>query len=141
MTQIKELPAVAHKVYIDCKKCGVDRYHTVIHHLSSTSCKLECEVCKSKKVFKLQERKTPPKKTSSRVKKVSVKTGGTEFEELKTRFNGKEPLPYQMSTKFPAETPISHPKFGLGFITSSSPFSIEVVFEDGKRSLVHNRPA
>ena len=45
---LETLPAVATKFYNSCKKCKVDRYHNVLAHLTSSSAKLECEVCKTK---------------------------------------------------------------------------------------------
>ena len=43
---LETLPAVATKFYNSCKKCKVDRYHNVLVHPTSSSAKLECEVCK-----------------------------------------------------------------------------------------------
>ena len=47
------LPPVAKSFYTFCKKCDVDRYHMVLAHTSSTTAKIECEVCHSRKTYSL----------------------------------------------------------------------------------------
>ena len=51
------LPPVAKNISYYCKKCDSERYHKVIAHTSSIAAKLECEVCKSKKTYKITEPK------------------------------------------------------------------------------------
>jgi hypothetical protein len=138
------LPPVARKVYAECKKCGVDRYHIVIAHTSSTAAKLQCEVCNAKSVYKLEG--------VSKKKKKAATTEGGEVTAGKSRKSGSEKrwrelrektpgsaAAYNMKTAFLPQTTIQHPKFGLGIVVGVTPQSIQVVFEDGERSLVHNR--
>jgi len=136
---LKELPAVAKKIYFNCKKCGCERYQVVISHTGPTSARLECEVCKSKTMFKLEEpkrtRTAVPKKPSS---KSRASTHVARFTELRDK-NSEKPKPYNMKTSFEVGTVLEHPKFGLGFVILSSGAAIQVVFEDEERSLVHNR--
>lgn len=139
MTTANELPPVARKLYVACKKCGVDRYHTVIAHLTSASAKVECEVCKGKRTYKIEEPKMAKAKKAAGVKKVSVKSLATQYEELKNKSSGASPKPYNMRESFVVDTPISHPKFGVGYVVQVSAIAIEVLFEDGTKSLVHNR--
>jgi hypothetical protein len=134
------LPAVAKKIYFACKKCGCERYQVVISHTGPTTARLECEVCKSKTAFKLEE----PKRTRSVVPKKKPSTKSrvashvARFTELRDKNNDK-PRPYNMKTEFEVGTVLEHPKFGLGFVILSSGAAIQVVFEDEERSLVHNR--
>src|SRR5882757_1224757 len=133
------LPAVAKKIYYPCKKCGVERYQVVISHNGPTSARLECEVCKSKTAFKLEEpkrtRTAVPKKPST---KSRVANHVARFTELRDK-NSEKPRPYNMKGDFDVGTVLEHPKFGLGFVILSSIQAIQVVFEDEERSLVHNR--
>ena len=134
-----QLPAVAKKIYFNCKKCGCERYQVVISHTGPTSARLECEVCKSKTVFKMEE----PKRTRTAVpKKPSTKSRASShvarFTELRDK-NSEKPKPYSMRAEFDVGTVLEHPKFGLGFVILSSLAAIQVVFEDEERSLVHNR--
>jgi hypothetical protein len=142
MAKEKEtLPPVARKVYAICKKCKVDRYHTVLAHTSATAAKMQCEVCNAKSVFKLESAKRTKKTTSADgTPKPSARATHSEkrWRELKDKTGGSSAA-YNMKAAFLPETSIQHPKFGLGFVVGVTPQSITVVFEDGERSLVHNR--
>ena len=52
-----ELPAVARNIHLDCKKCGVERYHVVVAHTTATSAKVKCEVCGARRTYKLAKHK------------------------------------------------------------------------------------
>lgn len=137
---MKELPAVAKKVFYPCKKCAVDRYQVVLAHTSSKLAKLECEVCKTKNSLKLDS------PTSGSRSAVPRKTGGTtraaahvaRWTELRDKSTGS-PSPYSMKAKFEVGTALEHPKFGLGFVVLVSGQTMQVVFQDEERSLVHAR--
>jgi hypothetical protein len=133
---LNELPAVAKKIFHFCKKCNADRYQVVLSHTNKTTAKLECEVCKAKSTFKL----AAPKKPGA---KVTVKKGrrtasiNSRWNEMKDK--APDAVPYTMKGKFAEGAALSHPKFGLGFVTIAQALSIQVLFEDEERNLVHNR--
>ena len=141
--QLTELPAVAKTIHLPCKKCGVDRFFIVTAHTTPTSAKVKCEVCGAVKTFKL----TAPKKAKAATKtKTGVKrtprTKGPTPEEVWTQArdkHGANAQPYNMKGKFSENAVISHPKFGLGYVKVSTPEKIDVTFQEGERSLVHNR--
>ncbi len=133
---LTELPAVGQNVFVACKKCAADRYHKVLAHATAASAKLQCEVCKSKKTFKLPK---PKKPKSKRPAKKNSGAAIPEWGTLKDQLGSSGILPYKMSDHFELEVAIQHPKFGLGFVMLSMPQRIDVVFEDGLKSLIHNR--
>jgi hypothetical protein len=137
---ITELPPVAQNVFISCKKCAAERYHKVLAHTSETSAKVQCEVCGSKKTFKLAKPKAP-KKARPKTKKdgKAGQMATPPWATLKEQLASTTAQAYKMGDFYKINTPIQHPKFGLGFIVLSTPQRIDVVFEDGQRSLVHNR--
>lgn len=133
---LTELPAVGQNIYVACKKCAADRYHKILAHSTPTSAKIQCEVCKSKKTFRL------PKPKKARAKRPSKKNAGPampEWSTLREQLADGNVLPYKMSERFELEVAIEHPKFGLGFVMLSTPAKIDVVFEEGLKSLIHNR--
>lgn len=135
-----ELPAVAKKVFYPCKKCGTDRYQVVMAHVNKAA-KLECEVCKTKNTLKIESAKparagVAPKKTSS-ASRASAHVA--RWQELRDK-STSTPSPYNMKTSFQAGAALQHPKFGLGFVTMVSGQTMQVVFEDAERALVHARP-
>jgi hypothetical protein len=131
----KVLPAVASNVFTACKKCAADRYHKVLAHKTAASASVQCEVCGAKKTFKLPK----PVKAKKPRKASSSSPKGPSWENLKEEIGVDTVQPYKMTTNFKAKTAINHPKFGIGFVTSSLPQKIEVVFEQGPVALVHNR--
>jgi hypothetical protein len=144
--QLKELPAVARNVNLPCKKCGVDRYFVVVAHTSPTSAKVKCEVCGAQKTFKLgaeKKAKAPGAGRGSTLKEKAAAKRAAEYSalynDLKKQIGMDSVQPYEMKKKYGMASAIKHPKFGVGFVTSSFGDKIEVAFEEGARSLVHNR--
>jgi hypothetical protein len=141
--QLTELPAVARNIHLFCKKCNVERYFVVVAHTSATSAKTKCEVCGATKTFKLEAAKKPAKAASKSGVKKTPRVKGPTPEEIWTSLRDSsksEAKPYNMKGKFEVDTAIQHPKFGLGFVRTSAIEKIEVAFQEGVRSLVHNRP-
>ena len=142
------LPAVAKSVYTDCKKCGAERYHTVIAHKTATSAKVECETCHSKKTYKISTAAKDLTSGGAKPKRAPSVRGAagraaaheTEYQTLLQDTLTAETATYSMKLKFPLKARIQHPKFGLGVVKTSYPDKVEIVFQDEVRSLVHNRP-
>jgi hypothetical protein len=131
-----KLPAVATNVLLDCKKCGSERYHKVLFHSTPSSAKVECEVCKSKKTYKVTKPKAGGKKATKRKK--SVVTDASMWKSLEEEIGTKDAAPYNMREAFEPSTAIEHKKFGVGFVTAATTNRIEVQFQDSHRTLVHN---
>tara|TARA_B100000749_G_scaffold226430_1_gene181994 strand:- start:5158 stop:5583 length:426 start_codon:yes stop_codon:yes gene_type:complete len=130
---IQKLPGVGKNMYLPCRKCEANRYFKVLAHKTERSAKLECEVCGVKKSFTI---KKPKKAGTGRRKTVSARM---QWEELKESRGMDNADSYNMKGSFEADSALSHPKFGVGFVTESTPQKITVVFEDEVRELVHNR--
>ncbi len=141
---LTELPAVARNIHLHCKKCAVDRYHVVVAHLTPTSAKVKCEVCGAQKTFKLPKAESAKKSTGTGKPRAARKKAepdyGAVWADLKTQIGVDKILPYNMKTKFQLANAIEHPKFGVGFVTGITNEKIEVMFQEGGRALVHNRP-
>lgn len=141
---LTELPAVARNIHLMCKKCGVERYHVVVAHSTATSAKVKCEVCGASSTFKLAKAKAPKAAKSGTAKKRTSKKSepdmGAMWADLKTQIGTDRVIPYNMKTKFSLANAIEHPKFGIGFVTNATNERIDVVFQEGGRALVHNRP-
>ena len=134
----EKLPAVAKSIYMTCTKCEADRWFRVIAHTTSTSAKVECEVCGAKRTYKLSKTGKTTKKTS-RSKASQKEVHYNLFVQLRDGMGDSEPQKYNMRENFEQDSALDHPKFGLGFIKTATPDRIEVIFEDQVRSLVHNR--
>lgn len=136
------LPRVAQSVRIFCKKCDLERPHRVLAHMTSTTAKTECEICHSKQTYRAPGSVTAPTRrlvrdpsTASRAPRTSLRE---TWVQLKNDVGSDRPEAYVPHGSFSKDATISHPTFGLGFVTLSTPSKIEVIFEDGKRTLIHN---
>lgn len=138
------LPAVAKTIHLPCKKCAVDRFFIVVAHSTPTSAKVKCEVCGSKKTYKLPSEKkakapsTGIKKTRASAASAAAKVSHSQ-EYDKMVAEAGDAKKYNMTQKFTAKQKVEHPKFGIGVVRTALPEKIEVLFQDEVRMLVHNR--
>lgn len=136
------LPAVAKSFFTFCKKCDADRYHTVITHTSSTSAKIECEVCHSKKTYSLPKagtaRKVPVVKDPTR-KPGRRSSHADEYNQLMMNRGSEAGLPFSIRTKYTINQKIDHPKFGAGFVKAVLVDRVDVMFQDELKTLIHNK--
>lgn len=81
------------------------------------------------------------KATAGRKKATKSKSdkGNAVYIELKEKIGEAAPEPYRMSQSYTVNTPIEHPKFGMGIVCATTPDKIEVAFPDMNRSFVQNR--
>lgn len=142
------LPPVAKSFYTFCKKCEADRYHRVLTHTSSTTAKIECEVCKSRKSYSLPKTGSAAsaviRKASSSTKVGASKTSSArshtgQYENFLMNKKDVEAIAYNMKTQFKEQQKLNHPKFGIGFVLVSQSDKIEVLFSDEVRTLMHAR--
>jgi hypothetical protein len=134
------LPPVAKSFYMFCKKCDGDRYHTVLAHTNSTTAKMQCEICKSKKNYSLPKKTSTRKPGSTNSTKTSrAKSHTGEYENRTQNQSSKEAIPYSTKTVFIEKQKIQHPKFGIGFVQKAAIDRIDVIFSDEVKVLIHNK--
>jgi hypothetical protein len=144
--ELTTLPPVAKSIFVFCKKCDSDRYHTVLAHKSESSASVQCEVCKAKSTWKVPKTTAPKEKklTGAAAKRKEASANArksahtNEYTNLAAAAQG-DAQSYNMRMKFTVNTKVEHPKFGLGVIKAAFTDKIEVVFADEVRMLVHNR--
>ncbi len=137
------LPPVAKSFYTFCKKCDADRYHRVLAHTSSTTAKIDCEVCHSRKTYSLPKTgsASPSAKRLSGQSPVARKTTSHtgEYEVRMQNMQSKDAMPFSIKNKYEENQKISHVKFGIGFVQKVYSDKIDVIFSDEVKSLIHNR--
>lgn len=140
MTQI-ELPPVAKSFFTACKKCGADRYHTVLTHTTATSAKVQCEVCKSKKTYSLPKAGAVAKKVSKLTKtgRVRKTSHADDYQALQTNRSTEKGTPFSIKTKFEMNQKIDHSTFGVGYVRTVQADRIDVLFETEIKTLMHNK--
>ncbi len=138
------LPPVARSVYVFCKKCDTDRYFKVITHTSSTTAKMQCEVCKCHRNYSLGEEKKAAQPSVRRAGKAATPSAKASKATahwllLKEQYKGPQAVAYTINHQFKDKQSLEHPTFGLGFVTKTLPHKIEVVFEAGIKELMHGK--
>ncbi len=142
--EILTLAPVGKTMYVECKKCGTERYHLVLTHKTATSAKVKCEVCGAQKSYTLPKSLKSPRKNTGAATRAAKSASNAreahnkEYEKMIKDADDEAPA-YNMKNKFEVASKVNHPKFGLGVVRTSQPEKIEVVFQDEVRSLVHNR--
>ncbi len=140
MTEIA-LPPVAKSFFSACKKCGADRYHTVLTHTTATSAKIQCEVCKSKKTYSLPKAGSVAKKVSKLTKtgRVRKTTHADDYQALQSNRGTEKGTPFSIKTKFELNQKIDHSTFGVGYVKTVQIDRIDVLFETEIKTLMHNK--
>ncbi len=95
---------------------------------------------KAKKAKK--EPKSPAAKKATRAQKAAeaaTTAANARFVELQDKIGEQKAQPYRMASQFSVDMKIEHPKFGVGFVVTTFPDKIEVVFHDMSRQLVQAR--
>ncbi|AZZ36445.1 hypothetical protein CIK05_06470 [Bdellovibrio sp. qaytius] len=143
------LPPVAKSFYTLCKKCEGERYHRVLAHKTSTTAKIECEICKSVKTYSLPKtgsdapsaRRLSGAAATGAAKKAaaSARSHSGQYEIFTSNKMNETAVPYSIKGSFKESQKINHVKFGIGFVTKTYDEKIDVIFVDEVRSLMQNR--
>jgi hypothetical protein len=95
----------------------------------------EEKVAKAEKPAKPAKAKKSSKGEAGRAQSIY---SDSKWSELREKF-GKEKSPkYSMTSKFEVNTGLEHPKLGWGYVLSNLNDRLEVIFEDGIRTLISN---
>ncbi len=133
------LPPVARSVLMECTKCGRETYFRVLAHTSDTAAKCECEICKTKKTYRLKSAVSRPKSSFAKgEKKTKVTSSRQVWLDLKEKYSAKTSKSYSMKGSFFLFDVVDHPKFGVGIVTESNARKVQIVFEEGTKDLLHN---
>ena len=116
-----------------CTKCRKNNEHTIVSMAEEGPDKVQCDTCNRQHKYRPP---TTPKKTAAR-RTVDPKIAESkEWEALRPSMNSAQATDYSMTTAFKVKSLMNHPVFGLGLVQRLvGPRKIEVLFEDGKRTM------
>src|SRR4051812_18271857 len=135
-----DVDEVGAEVEAHCPKCKADTAHVVISKYEDEIRRVQCNPCGDVHPFRKpsgeagdDDAPEPPP-----VKKKPVKAKPT-WEQVMAK-NKKPVRPYAVGEYFKELEVLSHPNFGVGYVTENiGDDKIEVTFQGDKRVLVHNR--
>ncbi len=122
-----------------CTKCKSETEHTIIALVDSSPKRVECNSCHGQHNFRLapvQRKQTKAKASGSR----PTSRKNTRWEKLVPTDDSVETRLYSMVERFETDEIVKHKSLGIGIVQQVQPGNkIEVLFESGKRLLVHGR--
>lgn len=134
-----DVDEVGAEVEAHCPKCKADTQHVVVSKYEDEIRRVQCNPCGDVHPYRKPRGEAEEEEPAPPVKKKAVKAKPT-WEQVMAKHAKKQPKAYQLGEYFKEMEVLSHPKFGVGFVTENiGDDKIEVTFKDDKRVLVHNR--
>jgi hypothetical protein len=134
-----DVDEVGAEVEAHCPKCKADTQHVVVSKYEDEIRRVQCNPCGDVHPYRKPRGEGEEEEPAPAVKKKAVKAKPT-WDQVMAKHAKKQPKAYQLGEYFKEMEVLSHPKFGLGFVTENiGDDKIEVTFKDDKRVLVHNR--
>lgn len=119
-----------------CERCHVPTLHTIISRYGEEIRRVRCNICEDVHVFQSPSVNEEMIEVTHRKKTLKAKP---TWDQVMSK-NKKEPKSYHVNEVFNEMDIITHPSFGVGFVSQLIGYDkIEVSFETGKRILIHNR--
>lgn len=134
-----DVDEVGAEVEAHCPKCKADTQHVVVSKYEDEIRRVQCNPCGDVHPYRKPRGESDEEEAAPPVKKKAVKAKPT-WDQVMAKHAKKQPKAYQLGEFFKEMEVLSHPKFGVGFVTENiGDDKIEVTFKDDKRVLVHNR--
>jgi len=126
-----------------CPKCKADTAHTVISKYEEEIRKVQCSPCGDVHAYRKPRGEVEDDIPLPDAAKRRAQAKKPTWQEAMNRAGSKaigRARPYSIRDHYHEGDIVSHPKFGVGFVTEISENKAEVTFQDERRVLVHNRP-
>ncbi|HEY2744423.1 MAG TPA: hypothetical protein VGL86_07365 [Polyangia bacterium] len=134
-----DVDEVGAEVEAHCPKCKADTQHVVVSKYEDEIRRVQCNPCGDVHPYRKPRGESDEEEAAPAVKKKAAKAKPT-WDQVMAKHAKKQPKAYQLGEYFKEMEVLSHPKFGVGFVTENiGDDKIEVTFKDDKRVLVHNR--
>jgi hypothetical protein len=135
-----EVDEVGSDVEAYCPKCKADTTHVVISKYEDEIRRVQCNPCGDVHSFRKPRGETEddvPEPVAAKKRALLRKATWEEFFAKKKADDAK---PYEFREHYRENAIVSHPKFGVGFVSEIvSDSKAEITFQDARRILVHNR--
>lgn len=126
-----------------CTKCREVMNHTLVALVDDRPVRVKCNTCGGEHNYhppreakKVRPAATTKKPASAKAKSKAQTAEREEWEAIRADLEARQALPYSMDGKFPVDSVIQHPLFGLGKVQRIlGPNKIEVLFQEGRKLL------
>jgi hypothetical protein len=135
-----DVDEVGAEVEAHCPKCKADTQHVVISKYEDEIRRVQCNPCGDVHPYRKPRGESEEEAEPTPAAKKKAAKAKPTWDQVMAKHAKKQPKPYQLGEYFKEMEVISHPKFGVGFVTENiGDDKIEVNFKEDKRVLVHNR--
>lgn len=126
-------PSAGDPIEAKCTKCKKITNHTIVAVTEKGPVKVQCNTCSGQHKY----RSAAPVKKAPVRRSVDPKIAEQkEWGELRPGMNSEQAKDYSMTSAFKTGSLINHPIFGIGLVQRlAGPRKIEVLFEDGKKTM------
>ncbi len=135
-----EVDEVGSDVEAYCPKCKGDTTHVVISKYEDEIRRVQCNPCGDVHSFRKPRGDVEddvPEPIAAKKRAMMKKQTWDEFFAKHSEKNAK---PYEFREHYHENVIVTHPKFGVGFVSEIlSDSKAEITFKDARRVLVHNR--
>lgn len=133
-----DVDEVGAEVEAHCPKCKADTAHVVVSKYEDEIRRVQCNPCGDVHAFRKPRGEDEEPEPEATKKKKAVKAKPT-WDQIMAK-SKKQPKAYNIAEYFKELEILSHPKFGVGYVTDNiGDDKIEVTFQADKRVLIHNR--
>ncbi|MGD9162304.1 MAG: hypothetical protein PVG39_28100 [Desulfobacteraceae bacterium] len=129
---------VAKDIITICSRCKLELNHIVVrHNAEGIVDRVKCHTCGFEHKYKPVKKKAET--TKKRKSPVRKKSPEKEYEALMAKNSHVAPVPYSMKASYSEGDIIAHKTFGKGIVTETSFERIEVLFQDGIKTLAADK--
>ena len=129
---------IAKDIITICSRCKLELNHIVVrHNTEGVVDRVKCHTCGFEHKYKPVKKKAAT--TRKRKSPVRKKSPEKEYETLMEKNMGVVPVPYSMKASFSQGEIIDHKTFGKGIITGTSHERIDVLFQNGVKTLAADK--
>jgi hypothetical protein len=120
-----------------CTKCRMTLAHTILAMVVSRPVRVQCNTCGGQHAYRKEPgagTRAPGAPRAPAPRKVVI-----SFEQRLSERDQSKARPYSPKETFAMDELVSHPTFGLGFVTVVRQDKIDVAFKAFEKTLVHGR--
>ncbi len=135
-----EVDEVGSDVEAYCPKCKGDTTHVVISKYEDEIRRVQCNPCGDVHSFRKPRGDVEDDVPEPIAAKKRAMMKKQTWEEFFAKHSEKNAKPYEFREQYHENVIVTHPKFGVGFVSEIlSDSKAEITFKDARRVLVHNR--
>lgn len=138
-----------------CTRCKLDLSHTILAMVGSSIARVRCNTCGGDHVYRGQKGVKEPGRAPAAAPRASASSASSaasgarratkaekeiiSFDQLLAERDQANALPYSIRRTYVVDQVVSHPTFGVGFVSAVRGDKVDLTFRSEVKTLVHGR--